>query len=513
MPKGKKEDPVKDKVKGASRHAGIADLKSKVPRYITPGISDNVEFQRERTIEASKKQVQRELDGMRKMPGRPKAMEYFEKVAEFFTARADEVRLWKEQGGKVVGTLCLFIPHEIIDAAGALPLRVGSGFHEAVHPANELLADAGLCPMVKATLGCKMVESSPFLTMSDMLVGPTPCDAKTKLAEILQDYMPVLVINMPRIKSGSAVRRLWIDEIHILMDRLEELTGNKITPQALKRSVEKYHKAHLAWRRFMDIRKRGNVIWGRDALLIAQLSDIDNIERWAQNLQKLCDELEARTGKPEECVDKERPRILLGGSHIVWPNWKIPTLIEETGGIIAADELCSGMRVFRDPVVSDENSLESLVEAVADKYFYPCTCPSFSPNLEREDNILNMIKDYKIEGVIYHVLRGCHLNALDSTKVDVLLKANKMPVLKIETEYDEGDVEQIRTRIEAFLEMIFVKREFEGKDGKAAETKGEKVWGTATPVESKGSMEDQSYKAEDRVEVGATGPGEAKKEG
>jgi len=513
MPKGKKEDPVKDKVKGASRHAGIADLKSKVPRYITPGISDNVEFQRERTIEASKKQVQRELEGMRKMPGRPKAMEYFEKVAEFFTARADEVRLWKEQGGKVVGTLCLFIPHEIIDAAGALPLRVGSGFHEAVHPANELLADAGLCPMVKATLGCKMVESSPFLTMSDMLVGPTPCDAKTKLAEILQDYMPVLVINMPRIKSGSAVRRLWIDEIHILMDRLEELTGNKITPQALKRSVEKYHKAHLAWRRFMDIRKRGNVIWGRDALLIAQLSDIDNIERWAQNLQKLCDELEARTGKPEECVDKERPRILLGGSPIVWPNWKIPTLIEETGGIIAADELCSGMRVFRDPVVSDENSLESLVEAVADKYFYPCTCPSFSPNLEREDNILNMIKDYKIEGVIYHVLRGCHLNALDSTKVDVLLKANKMPVLKIETEYDEGDVEQIRTRIEAFFEMIFVKREFEGKEGKAAETAGDKVWGTATPVEAKASIQEQSYKAEDRVEVGSTGPGEVKKEG
>jgi len=513
MPLRKKEDPAKDKVQGGTRHSGIEDLRSKVPRYITPGISDNVEFQRDRTIEASKKQIAQELERMRKMPDRPKAMEYFEKVAEFYTIRAEEVKLWKEHGGKVVGTLCVFIPHEIIDAAGALPLRVGSGFHEAVHPANELLADAGLCPMVKATLGCKMVGSSPYFSMADMVVGPTPCDAKMKLAEILQDYMPVLIINMPRIKSGSAVRRLWNDEIHILMDRLEELTGNKITPLALKKSIDKYHKAHLAWHRFMDIRKRGNVIWGRDALLIAQMSDIDNIERWTLNLHKLCDELDARTGKPEEFVDKDRPRILMAGSPIIWPNWKMPMLVEESGGIIAADELCSGMRIFRDPVISDENSLDSLIEAIADKYFYPCTCPSFSPNLEREDNILNMIKEYKIEGVVYHVLRGCHLNALDGTKVDVLLKANKMPVLKIESEYDEGDVEQIKTRIEAFLEMIFVKREFQGKDGKASEAQGEKVWGTAAPVEAKTSSEDQSYKAEDRVEVGSTGPGEAKKEG
>jgi benzoyl-CoA reductase/2-hydroxyglutaryl-CoA dehydratase subunit BcrC/BadD/HgdB len=119
------------------------------------------------------------------------------------------------------------------------------------------------------------------------------------------------------------------------------------------------------------------------------------------------------------------------------------------------------MRTFYDPVVSDEKSLDSMIGAVADKYFFPCTCPSFSPNLEREDNLMNRIKDYKVEGVIYHVLRGCHLNALDGTKVDVLLKRNKIPVLKIESEYDEGDVEQIRTRIEAFMEMIKVRRAFE----------------------------------------------------
>ena len=146
--------------------------------------------------------------------------------------------------------------------------------------------------MVKATLGTKMVDSDPFFSMCDMLISPTPCDAKMKLAEILQDYMPVLIVNMPRVKSGTAVRRLWIDEIHIMVDRLEELTGRRITPQALRASVDKYQAAHLAWKRFMDIRMRGNVIWGRDALLVSQVSYYDNISRWTTNVHLLCDELD-----------------------------------------------------------------------------------------------------------------------------------------------------------------------------------------------------------------------------
>lgn len=501
MPK-KEEDPSKEKVMGSQRYLGLEDLRTKEPRYITPGISDNVEFQRERTVEASKKQIARELEKMRKMPDRPKAMGYFERIGEFYTVRAEEIRLWKQQGGKVVGTLCMFVPHEIIDAAGALPVRVGSGFHEAVHPANELLADAGLCPMVKSTLGTKMVDSSPFFSMCDMLVGPTPCDAKMKLAEILQDYLPVLILNMPRVKSGSAVRRLWIDEIRIFVDRVQELTGKPIKPVALKRSIDKYHAAHLAWRRFEEIRKKGNVIWGRDALLVSQVSYYDNIERWTQNVHTLCSELEARLGTPQQFVNGTAPRILLGGSPVVWPNWKMPDLVEETGGIVAFDELCSNVRIFRDPVITDEASLDALIEAVADKYFYPCTCPSFSPNLEREDNMMNAIKDYRIEGVVYHVLRGCHLNALDGTKVDVLLKRNKIPVLKIESEYDEGDVEQIRTRIEAFMEMILVRREFEGKEAEVKKVDEEQVWGKTPPVEEKGPVRDQSYEGEARVEVG-----------
>jgi hypothetical protein len=130
--------------------------------------------------------------------------------------------------------------------------------------------------------------------------------------------------------------------------------------------------------------------------------------------------------------------------------------------IIIADELCSGSRTMYDPVVVEEWTLDGMLAAIADRYLMPCTCPSFSPNLDREEGMLRRVRDFNAEGAIFHVLRGCHLNSLDATKADRVLRRNRIPMLKVESEYDEGDLEQVRTRIEAFIEMIKARREQSG---------------------------------------------------
>jgi len=429
-------------------------------RYVTEHIQANVSQQKERIIEMSKEMIRKQLEIQKALPDRAKALSYFDKIADYYGQRGREVIKHKKAGGKVIGTLCVFAPAEIIDAAGAIPLRLGSGFHEAVHPANEVLGDAGLCPLVKSTLGMKMVDASPFYEHSDLIVGPTPCDAKLKVSEVLQDYMPVLLLNLPRIRSSESVRRLWVDELQIMFDKVSVITGNKITTKSLRASVEKYQRAHEAWRKLMDLRMEGHFLWGRDALMLAQVSGIDDIERWTKNIHKLIKELEKMKKKGQQIDDGERPRVMLVGSPVTWPNWKVPNLIEESGGLIVTDDLCSGMRnPLLDPVVLEDNSLRGQLNALAEKYLYPCTCPCFSPNQEREEILINRIREYKVEGVVFHVLRGCHLNSLDAAKAAVELKKVGIPMLKIESEYDEGDVEQIRVRVEAFMEMIDARRE------------------------------------------------------
>jgi benzoyl-CoA reductase/2-hydroxyglutaryl-CoA dehydratase subunit BcrC/BadD/HgdB len=443
-----------------SKNDGISSLKTSQKRYVRDKIIENLGIKKEKTQEAMKTFIEDEIKKLQSMPNRAAAMAYFDDIARYFGTRAQEVTQFKNQGGKVVGALCMFARNEIISASGALPLRLGSGFHETAGPANVILGDAGLCPLVKSTLGMKMAECSPYFEMCDLLVAPTPCDAKLKLGEILQDYLPVLMINVPKIKAGEINRRQWAEEMGILIDKLELLTGKKIKRNDLKSSIEKYQRAYSAWRELLNVRQEADVLWGRDALLIAQLSYYDDIERWTQNVHNLIAELKSKKEQGVSVAPDDSPRIMLAGSPIIWPNWKIPDIIEESGGYIVADELCSATRALANPVVVDEYTMKGMIQAVSERYLYPCTCPCFSPNIERDDNLMNRIRDFRVEGVIFHVLKGCHLNALDATRIKGILEEAEIPMFTIESEYVMGDYQQIKLRLEAFLEMVRAQVEF-----------------------------------------------------
>ena len=422
---------------------------------------DEQELQR-KAIEEYEKQSKEQRAKLMQIEDRPKSMRYFDDVARYDGPRVKELQRVKERGGHVVGTLCVFAPAEIIRAAGAEVVRLDSGQHHGVHPANELLGDAGLCPCVKSTLGGRLAGADLYMLLADILVAPASCDGKLKLGEILEDYLPVIMMNLPRVKTGDTTAKLWVEEVLYMMRELSRLTGVEVTTANLKEAIATYNKAHMALARMDRLRRaERSPIWGRDALLVAQMALVDDIERWTQKTEALCDELEQRAAKGEFVGSGDEARVMLAGSPIIWPNWKVPNIIEESEGVIVLDELCTGDRVLGDPVVTDEGTLRDMVRAVAERYFFPCTCPCFSPNDERESRMLNLVEENNIEGVIYHALRGCHLGLLESTRLELALQRAGIPLLKVESEYDEGDVEQIRTRVEAFVEMIQARREFQ----------------------------------------------------
>ncbi len=435
-------------------------VKSEERKYISERLELNLDVQKKRQMEDGKKLIARHLNLLKKLPNRASGMGVFDRTATFFNERVGELHDFKKKGGKVVGTLCVFAPPELIHAAGAQPIRLYSGFYEPVFSANELLGDVGLCPLVRSILGTKITSSNPYFELCDLLVAPTTCDGKMKLGEILTDYIPVLMLNVPSVKEGYITHHSWLEEVKFLGRKLESLTGKKITIKSLRDAIEKYQRAQNAWHKLTELRKGDRVpIWGRDALMISQLTAYEDIERWTTNLEKLNHELTNMVKNKKFVGNAGDPRILLAGSPIIWPNWKIPNIVEESNAIIVADELCSAQRIFYDTVVIDEYTMNDMYRAIAERYLFPCTCPCFSPNNERCDIIMNKIRQFKIDGVVFHVLKGCHLNSIEATRIDMLLQKNNIPMLKIESEYDEGDVEQIRTRVEAFLEIIRARKE------------------------------------------------------
>lgn len=147
------------------------------------------------------------------------------------------------------------------------------------------------------------------------------------------------------------------------------------------------------------------------------------------------------------------PRLLLAGSPVAFPNWKLPTLIEEMGAVIVADETCAAGRYLYDPVGVAEGSMTEMMRGIAARLIMPCTCPSFSPNDDRLYRLRQMVKDFRIDGVIYHVLKGCLIYDFEVARVERAMKEIGVPLLRVETDYNPEDVEQLRTRVEAFVEM------------------------------------------------------------
>ena len=409
---------------------------------------------------ASKKIIADNIERMRKTSqNRPAAMQYFDEIANVFGQREKEIQEAKQKGTKVIGYFCNFAPIELILAADAIPVRVNSGWYDT-SKIGDRVVPVEVCPMIRSTIGAKMIGLSPYMELTDALVNVLTCDGMTKLSEILSDYKPILAMPLPRVKDSNQSLRFWADEIKTAKEYIEKLTGKKISRKKLKAAIETVQKATKAFRRLQELRKGPPVIMGRDAMLVNQAFMWDDIKRWTEKTETLCDELDKLVQEKRWACPPDTSRVLVTGTPMIWPdNWKLPSLVEEASpqGVLVADELCSSDRLLNDPVGIDEWSMNDMFRGISERYLMASTCPCFTSTDGNEDRInwlLNKVKEWKINGVIYYVVRGCMLYAMECTRVKKVLDRLNIPVYYLDTEYTREDVGQMKTRVEAFLEML-----------------------------------------------------------
>ncbi len=135
------------------------------------------------------------------------------------------------------------------------------------------------------------------------------------------------------------------------------------------------------------------------------------------------------------------------------PNWKLPFIVESSGAVIVGEESCIGTRNIRDLVDESGESLEEMLDALVDRYLrIDCAC--FTPNQDRLQHIVSMAKELEVKGVIHFALNFCQPFAIEAFKVVRVLEEAGLHMLSIETDYSMEDVEQLKTRVEAFVEMV-----------------------------------------------------------
>ena len=387
------------------------------------------------------------------MDNRPKAMDFWDLViSEVHGIRPKELIDAQAEGRKVFGTFCVFVPDEVVVAANGIVTGLCGGSQFWV-PSGETVLPKSMCPLVKASVGARLGKTCPFFRIADIYVGETTCDGKKKAYEILGEDVPMYVMDVPQMKRPEDIAK-WKDEIAKFAKKVEEVTGNEVTPEKLAEAIKLINEKRKALQRVYDCRKSKCLpISGRDALLMTQISFFDDPARCAQMCNRLADECEQRIKDGVSVVSEGTKRILVTGTPLAVPNWKLHNIIETSGGVVVCEEMCTGTRYFENLVDESGTTQDEQFQNLSERYM-KTNCACFTPNTGRIDDILRMVKEYQVDGVIDCSLKFCCLYDTEKRSVSAALKEAGVPVMSLETDYEDTDAGQLRTRIGAFIEML-----------------------------------------------------------
>ena len=384
---------------------------------------------------------------------RPDSMDYYNMVvADIHGIRPAELIEHQKKGGKVFGTFCVYVPDEIVFAADAIATGLCGGSQFWV-PGGEKVLPANTCPLIKASVGARLDRTCPFFRIADMFIGETTCDGKKKAWEILAKDVPLHVMDLPQMKRAKDIKA-WAEEIETFKNVVEKFTGNVVTAEKLAESIKLINNKRKALERLYNLRKNENLpISGCDVLLISQIAFYDDPARFTQMTNKLCDELDQRVKDGVSVVPAGTKRIMLTGTPLAIPNWKLHNIVETSGAAIVCEEMCTGTRYFENLVDESGETLDEQFMNLSRRYM-KTNCACFTPNTGRIDDILRMVDEYQVDGVIDCSLMFCCLYDTEKRAVAEALKEKNIPVLSLETDYTDTDAEQLRTRIGAFVEML-----------------------------------------------------------
>ncbi|MBJ6800931.1 double-cubane-cluster-containing anaerobic reductase [Geomonas propionica] len=373
----------------------------------------------------------------------------FSEISGLRERNAIAVKVAKDRGRKVVGTYCLFSPVELIVAAGAIPVSL-CGSSATPIPAAEKVLPRSLCPLIKSSYGFALTDTCPFFHFSDLLLAETTCDGKKKMYELLAEIKPLHLMQLPQVRDEVALD-YWVLELKRLVARLEQEFEVQITPEKLAAAVLLLNEERRSLKRLQDLLKRKPApISGLDLLTVLHNRGFTVDKRESIELiDRLTDELAQLSDQGVSPFTAATPRIVLTGVPVGIGSEKVVRLIEEVGGSVVCFESCGGYKKV-DPVLPGHDLLRS----IAEKYLrVPCSC--MSPNTGRLQLLEELVREFQADGVIDLTWQGCHTYNVESFTVKRHLQETaQVPFLQIETDYSEFDTEQLRLRIEAFLEMV-----------------------------------------------------------
>lgn len=346
------------------------------------------------------------------------------------------------------------IPEELVIAAGAVPYWLTGGSLASTAWSDELVP-RDTDPVSRSILGYIQQPGGADFSGS-LFIIPLVSDSMRKIAYLLKEQgRKLCLVDIPPQRQGESSEQFFQKQVLEMSATVSAHTGARITKQSVVSAAMLVSKARNALKVFLDISRDRTDIISPAARLMVQDSYYRtfDLNGWTYHVQALTARvcaLSRQYARVRSC-----PSVLLMGSPIVFPNYKIPFLIGDVGldltdcvdSTALKRYLCHSGKTLR-------GSRDRIIRNIASAWHQADGSSAFVSNDTLYRYISWLVQSRSIEGVVYHVLKGQIEHDFELPRFEELFSRLGIPVFRLETDYQYQDIEQLRIRLEAFSEML-----------------------------------------------------------
>jgi benzoyl-CoA reductase subunit C len=372
-----------------------------------------------------------------------------EKYYQDYGSRAREL---KGQGKRIMGYLCAYVPVEMLTAAGFVPFRIKGDTGEPITKADAEM-ETIVCPLVRSCFDMALKGKYEFL---NGIVIPHACDSICRTYEIWQYTLNLPyshLINMPHATDDSSLK-FYKAELNAFRKSLGGFAGREISSESLKEAIKLYNQNRAKVRELYQLRKSdppqvsGVEV---DKVLVAAVSL--PVAEATELIGSVIAEVKQRKAAPAP----KSARLMVVGAQM--DNVAFIDLVEESGAWVVADDLCPGGRES----LADVDNTADPIDGIAERYLRKIYCGrtyrerggSYEEYMEeRFGHIARATKDFGVDGVILYIYKYCDPFGFEVPQMKSYIESKGTPVLYLEDEYSMSTIGRLRTRIQAFLELL-----------------------------------------------------------
>ena len=378
--------------------------------------------------------------------------ELLQEFADKAFSRPPELKARKAEGKKIVECVGSFIPQELVYAAGAEPyLMCRGGEPEPTDAALQYMLRF-LNPFAKSLAGYYLLGIDPVTPIADLIITQQKDCHIARISELMEYLgLPIFKVGVPPDWEKDFAFEYYLEALHLMKARLEELTGEKVTEEKILAQVQATNTIHELLRKIDELRDMDNPpLGGYDFIRMNHYSFNCEPKIAVSQLTKILEKLSLADG----AFSNQSPRVLLAGHIVAVGDYVVPKLIEESGGVVVAEMLDEGIRDFRGTVEPTGDILRN----IAERLFLQRIPPSvFQPAWKKRfDYMETIIHQRLVDGVVWYQLSFDEIYDMEAACMSKWLSDLGIPFLKLESsyEYSREHMGPLTTRVESFIEAI-----------------------------------------------------------